>query len=198
MTAFLDTLRAAPPVPLLAGVALLLLGWLLYRLVLTASGGILGAAIGLGLALFASELFRLEGTPALATQALGALAGLLAGVVLFHWMHHAAFFLTGAVLGAWGFAETFTRLQANGMAIAETTLVAGTAAAGLVAGLIMLAAQRHVIAIVSAAAGTMLIMGALGWPGGAIGTGVLFVLGLALQLRLTRRRRDEEENEDTD
>jgi hypothetical protein len=182
------------------GIALLLFGWVLYRVVLGLAGSVLGAAVGMGIAqLVVWELAPQERT-AWILLAVGAVTGLLAGLAIFRFMHAAAFFVAGCVLGGWGYAVIFLRLREAGVELAQSDflLAFGTPAAAVVSGLVVAWLDRWLIAIASAGAGTLLFLQGLGWPYGPWMAVPVFLLGLLVQVLLASSPPGEDDEDGDD
>jgi hypothetical protein len=156
----------------LAGLLLLILGWKIYRFVVTFPGFLVGAVFG------AWVVHRISGEIhwALLGLALGGLIGAwMAGVV-----HDIAVFIVGAIGGLyvlyslWGtFAEG-----------SPTPLIGGLSA--IIGGLILLVLSRHWMVFLSSAIGaTMLIWGIRGNP---FLIPILFVFGIIVQYWISSLR----------
>lgn len=198
MDELITAFREAPLPLLVFGGVLLAFGWVLYRAVLTIAGGVLGAAIGLGIASLLVSMLNIGDTAGIIIQVAGGAVGLIAGVFLFRALHKLAFFITGVVLGGWGAANVLFLLQENNsLQIAELTIISIIAGVALLGGLLLMALSKYVIAIASAGAGTLLMMQALDWPHGGLIALPLFIIGLVAQLKLARfisaRHDDEDE-----
>ncbi|MCB2156366.1 hypothetical protein KQI84_15945 [bacterium] len=185
-------------VPFAIGTICLLFGWLLYRVILVLAGGILGGAIGVGVGQLFAELFDAQGTSEIVLVAGLAVLGIIVGVLLFQFLHALAFFLSGAAIGSWGTIEIFRLLREHQVAFAQNDLIFAFSipVVALVLGLLAVPLSKYVIAFASAAAGTFLIMGALGWPYGGWLAIPVFLFGLVIQLAFGRpwERRDEDED----
>ncbi len=154
----------------LAGLLLLVIGWKIYRFVVTFPGFLVGAVFGAWL------VHRLSG------ELFWALLGLILGGVIGAWLarvvHDIAVFAVGAIGGLyvmynlWGFF-------AEG---SPTPLMGGLCA--MFGGLTLLVLSRHWMVFLSSAIGaTMLIWGIEGNP---FLIPALFVLGIVMQYLISR------------
>ncbi|KPK94250.1 MAG: hypothetical protein AMJ88_04995 [Anaerolineae bacterium SM23_ 63] len=154
----------------LAGLVLLVIGWKIYRFVVTFPGFLVGAVFGAWLG------YRLSG------ELYWALFGLILGGVIGAWLarvvHDIAVFAVGAIGGLyvlynlWGFF-------AEG---SPEPLIGGLSA--IFGGLILLVLSRHWMVFLSSAIGaTMLIWGI---QGNTFVIPILFVLGIILQYWISK------------
>ena len=188
-------------IPFAVGMILLLFGWLLYRVILTLAGGILGGAVGVGIGQAFADWFDVGGNYEIFLVAGLAILGIIVGVLIFQFLHALAFFLSGLILGTWGAVEIFGVLRQHHVAFAQNDLIFafGIPVAALVVGLLAVFLSKYVIAFASAAAGTFLIMGAFEWPYGGWPAVPIFLAGLIVQLAFGRpweSRDDGEDDED--
>jgi hypothetical protein len=162
-----DVLRGGA---VLAGLLLLVVGWKIYRFVVTFPGFLVGAVFGAWLS------HRLSG------ESFWALLGLILGGLIGGWLarvvHDIAVFVVGAIGGLyvlynlWGFF-------AEG---SPTLLIGGLSA--IFGGLILLVLSRHWMVFLSSAIGaTMLIWGIQGNP---FVIPVLFVFGIIVQYSISK------------
>ncbi len=187
-------LNEASIAPLVVGGLLLLFGSLLYRVMLTLAGAVLGGAAGLGLGVLLENAFGVSGGGALALQAGGAVAGIIAGVAAFRLANAMGFFLFGAALGGWAFVEVFGLVNSERLGTDPDLVFAfGLPITAIICGLVMAALNKYMIALASALVGTLLVMAGLDWPLGGWPAPLLFVVGLAIQMRFLRRDDDEED-----
>jgi hypothetical protein len=154
----------------LAGLLLLVIGWKIYRFVVTFPGFLVGAVFGAWLG------HRLSGE--LYWALLGIVLGGLIGAWLARVVHDIAVFGVGAFGGLyvlyniWGFF-------AEG---SPTPLIGGLSA--IIGGLILLVLSRHWMVFLSSAIGaTMLIWGVYGNP---FVIPVLFVFGIIVQYSISK------------
>ncbi|MEQ8820169.1 MAG: hypothetical protein RLY93_07965 [Sumerlaeia bacterium] len=182
-----SSFEASQALPLGLGIALLLFGWLLYRLVIGAAGGILGGVIGLGFGGALNMIFRFD-PPWDAVCFLGGMVlGALLGIAVFQFLNRLAFFLLGAAICGWAFTELYPLFAEGGEEAARGLLfAAGILVSAIVGGLLAIFLTKYVIALASVAAGTLLVGGALDWPYDGLLAIPIFLIGLGLQLAIVR------------
>jgi hypothetical protein len=154
----------------LAGLVLLVIGWKIYRFVVTFPGFLVGAVLGAWLG------HRLSGE--LHWAILGLILGGLIGAWLARVVHDIAVFVVGAMGGLYilynlwgGFAED-----------SPTPLIGGLSA--IIGGLTLLVLSRHWMVFLSSAIGaTMVIWGLQGNP---FVIPVLFLTGIVVQYWMSR------------
>lgn len=178
-----------------AGVALLLVGWLLYRMVLAGAGLVLGGAAGAGAGNLIANMMEIEGAWALLAMGCCAVLGAVVGVVLFRTLHLVAFFLFGAAIGGWIWVEVYFQLGEHGVVESFDwfMFLLWLSVSCVSAGLVFAAFNQHVIAIASALIGSVLVVGGLGWPWYGTPAVPIFLAGLWIQLKLARNLPVEED-----
>ncbi len=200
MQPLLEAIQAAPPELLISGTLLLLFGWVLYRAILMVTGGILGAAVGLGLAWITANHVDLAEQTRWIAQGAGILLGALAGISLFRFLNRMAFFLAGSFIGGWAFIAGLPSLRAlpNMPEIVYTDLFLafGSPIASILSGLLFAAFHKHLVALASATIGSLLIMAALDWPYNGLPILVLFPVGTAWQLKWGQRLMSRDQGEE--
>lgn len=178
------------------GVALLLFGWLLYRMALGLAGGILGGGLGLAIGRFAFE--ATGASPLLAgvgTLLLG-LFGLLIGVALFRAMNSFLVFMVGLFFGGWfAFGVIVGLRNALPDGVWGTDLFAAVVSPvfGLVVGGFAVAFQNYLIALLASIAGAILVCQPLDWPFGGLGALGALVLGFLVQIALMKKDEDDDD-----
>jgi hypothetical protein len=162
-------LEAMRAVFVLAGLALLLAGWKIYRLVVALPGLLIGAVLGAALGYGAAENWLLA--------FLGVVLGGLLGAGLALLFHDVAVFVIGAIIGA---AITAGLLLAISDSPPALLIIIG----GLLSGAALLALARMWVVVLSAIVGAVLFGAGIG---AGLGWMVVFCLGgVAAQYGLAR------------
>jgi hypothetical protein len=154
----------------LAGLALLIIGWKIYRFVVTFPGFLVGAVLGAWLG------HRLSGE--LQWAILGLILGGLIGAWLARVVHDIAVFVVGAMGGLYILYNLWEFFAVG----SPTPLIGGLSA--ILGGLTLLVLSRHWMVFLSSAIGaTMIIWGLQGNP---FVIPVLFLGGIIVQYWLSR------------
>ncbi len=188
-------LQAADWLPLAVGVALLLFGGLLYWISIHAAGaGIVGGGCLLIVVLVA-DAEEWTGGGALAAKAGATLVGTAVGIFLVRQVHRVLFFLFGALTAGLLVFLGLQWLRTNveelpGWLEGDLVLALVPPLAGLAGGVLLLAANRLVIAGSTALLGAVLASQALGMGTGAIPVVPIAASGFVFQMVLGKIRRE--------
>ncbi len=189
--------------PLAAGVLFLLGGWLLYWVSLNVVGAVLAAGLALSVAEFFIGLTELTETQTIVIRATSLVLGSIAGVLLFRFLHRAAFFLMGAAASASGTLALMNALPADTepewLLWGVTQSGAALLAAGI-GGALTVKLSRYVLIAMTSCAGAYLIVVGVNWPQDLIRIVPIAIVGMVLQAGLVKpwRRRAKYEDEDED
>ncbi len=185
------------------GLALLLLGWVLYWVALSTAMGVLCGGMAFAVGALATWLAGID-EPLHRAAILGgsALGGAFAGVMLFRLLHRFTFLVLGGVAGLAGGIAALEHLRATSEAAWPHEPWAGLAlgGGGLLAGALILSAlDRYVVAAVSSVVGGVLVMMGTGWPWGGWPLLLMVPAGIAFQASIgagARRRKEEGDEEE--
>ncbi len=190
------------------GLALLLLGWVLYWVALSTAMGVLCSFVAFTVAALATWLVDVQ-DPAHRIAILGgaAVLGMVAGVMLFRLMHRFAFLLVGACCGVAAGVALLEHLRggSGGAWVHEAWAGLALGGGGALAGAALLSAlDKYVVASISSVAGGVLVMMGTGWPFGGwplvvlIPAGIAFQAGMGARSKRDARGDDEDEDDDED
>ena len=145
---------------LIAGILLCFFGWTFYWLGLRVIGAICGGILGGGISLLVGAMLEVSERFALPVVCLGALVGMILGVLLFKALHYYLFFLAGSSLGGvlghlilrhhpeWG--EAWLQNWAA-QALFQFALI-------LIFGFLFVFFQRSILILLTSLVGSMLIL----------------------------------------
>lgn len=153
------------------GAVFLVAGWRIYNWIIILAGALVGATIALATV----------GSAGATIEIVAFVVGAVIGGVLGYFVYYGAVFVIGAYIGivfATLIAQSFDLLPISPLVLF---------AVALVGGLIMLALSFELLVVLASVLGAQLIVMALGLTPSAIWLGVLILLGIFLQINLTRR-----------
>ena len=153
------------------GAILLVAGWRIYNWIIILAGALIGGTIALAAV----------GNAGVVIEVAAFLIGAVIGGVLGYYLYYLAVFMIGAYIGI-----VFTTLIAqslNLLPISPLILIA----VALIGGIIMLGLSFELLVILASLLGAQLIVVALGLTPAPIWLGLLVLLGIVLQISLTRR-----------
>lgn len=158
----LPYLQYIDPVPFAAGVAFLLLGWVLYWASVNMLGALLVAGLGLVIAELALLVLGDLGTVAVTALRVMAIAvGAAGGILIAQLVHRLAFFTLGFLVGGVGFFRGFLVLGAHLGYENDLALAFGTPVAGLILGLLAVTWDRWLSIIATSLLGALLLTSGL-------------------------------------
>ncbi|MDK2971705.1 MAG: hypothetical protein PWP23_1460 [Candidatus Sumerlaeota bacterium] len=194
----LDAMEAADYVLFSTGVLLLLFGWVLYRVALKMTGAVFGATIGMGLGAVLAAFAGWESLGTVLALVCGGVLGAGAGILVIETFGALAFFVIGAFLSGWAFTEFAPAVRSFFPEVdPDLVFFGGAVTVIIVGGLLFFLFRKFIVALGSAAIGSILVMVALDWPAGGTPLIVIFPIGLIVQL-IPRRRRGDEDDDDED
>lgn len=187
-------------ITLVVGCLLLLAGWTLYWVSLNISGAILGGGIALALHMVIARGLHPGEAVAPLLQVLIFLGGAVVGAIAARFLHRFVFFVLGAAAGIAGFITIFQLVRDAPSAPLsgvdpDLIFAFGIPIAGTIVGLLGAIYSRLMIAVLSSVVGALLVSTLLEWPINAIAIPPMILLGLSVQLTLTKRRRKKKEEE---
>ncbi len=184
--------------PLMLGFCLAFFGWILYWTGLNLSGAVLGgflclaATLGVAVASGNMKLFFPLGL-------ILAVPGALIGIFLFRKIHAAVFFFAGALIGIAAASAVLPALSAFRPAFFAQPPGSWIfkAACSLLGGLILWRFNRYIISVLTAAAGTILLMASWDFRGDpAVALGIYFSALLFQFIVIHGRARRRSNNDD--
>ena len=173
---------------ILAGLALGLLGWVIYWAGLPIIAGVVGAGAGASLGYMAAGVIQAEWAPPFLVGA-GMILGGFLGVVLMRALQVFFFFIVGASLGGAGMYHLVEVGFLRDVIAPPPSLegFAAIAAGALVLGVLMIKLRRFVVAVVTSVIGAAIFTAGLPphWQPAALPISV--IVFLAIQVGLVRK-----------
>jgi hypothetical protein len=147
------------PVPLVAGLVFLLLGWILYWSSVNLLGALILGGLGLVIAEGVHILFPdLTAMQVIMLRGVGIIGGAVTGLFVARMVHRLAFFIFGWMLGAVGFFKGYLAACKHlEMEPNDLVLAFGTPIAGLLLGMIVVKMDRWLSIIATSLIGALLV-----------------------------------------
>ena len=152
-------MAAVNPIPLVAGLLFLLLGWLLYWSSINFLGALMLGGLGLVIAEGVHLLFPdLTAMQVIMLRGVGLIGGAVTGLFVARMVHSLAFFIFGWLLGAVGFFKGYLAVCKHlEMDPNDLILAFGTPVVGLILGMIVLKMDRWLSIIATSLIGALLV-----------------------------------------